>query len=106
MAGRHKGTPKTGGRRKGSPNKASAARQAKLAKSGLMPLEYMLKILRDKGSTDEQKTWAAKEAAPYCHPKLASIFKSGPDGGPIPHEHRLAPELHELLKRIVGRQAK
>ena len=94
------------GRKKGTPNKATAARQAKLAKSGLMPLDYMLNLLRDKKSTPEQKTWAAKEAAPYCHPKLAAIFKSGPDGGPIPHEHRLAPELHELLERIVGRPAK
>lgn len=105
---RAKGSTKTlgSGRKKGTPNKASAKREAKLAKSGLMPLDYMLKVLREKSSTEEQKAWAAIAAAPYCHPKLAAIFKSGPGGGPIPHEHRLSPELHELLEQIVGRPAK
>ena len=96
-----------GGRQKGTPNKATAARQAKIAKSGIMPLDYMLKVLRAKKSTDEQKAWAAVAAAPYCHPKLAAVSYSGPaGGGAIPHEHSLAPELHELLERIVGRPAK
>ena len=44
---RKPGTPKTGGRKKSTPNKITAAREADIAASGLTPLEYMLKILRD-----------------------------------------------------------
>ena len=36
------------GRKKGSPNKVTAAREAEIAASGLTPLDYMLGILRDK----------------------------------------------------------
>ena len=38
-----------------------------------MPLDFMLKILRDEERTDDERKWAAQQAAPYCHPKLTSI---------------------------------
>jgi hypothetical protein len=41
-----KGAPKTGGRRKGTPNKATAERQAAVAVSGKTPLEIMLDNMR------------------------------------------------------------
>ena len=41
-----KGTPKTGGRKKGTPNKATAERQAAVAASGKTPLEIMLENAR------------------------------------------------------------
>src|SRR2546430_12600869 len=37
---------KTGGRQAGTPNKASAARQAEVAASGVTPLEVMLRNMR------------------------------------------------------------
>ena len=69
----HKGHKKAGGRKKGSPNKASAKRQAEIAASGLTPLAYLLSILRDEDASTEDRMWAAKAAAPYVHPRLASI---------------------------------
>lgn len=74
---------KTGGRQKGTPNKALAAREAQLAASGLLPLDYMLGILRDESQSDDKRAWAAEKAAPYVHPKLASVEHSGKDGGAI-----------------------
>jgi hypothetical protein len=102
-----KGTPKTGGRKKGTPNKATAERQAAVAASGKTPLSIMLENARLADGEAQRLTavlfgpdapqgeeavalmsemWKfrdaaqryAKEAAPYVHPKLAAIQ----------HEHR------------------
>ncbi len=91
--GRPKGVPKTGGRAKGVRNKASAAREAEIAASGITPLEFMLNIMRGQcpegAEPAEQIAFAsmrfeaAKAAAPYVHPKLANIEHSGPNKGPI-----------------------
>ena len=69
---RPKGLPKTGGRQKGSQNKATAAKEAAIAASGLTPLDYMLGLLRDGSNDPLTRFEAAKAAAPYVHPKLAS----------------------------------
>lgn len=64
---------KTGGRTKGTPNKATAAKAAEIAQSGLTPLDYMLKVLRDESIPDERRDDMAKASAPYVHPKLAAV---------------------------------
>ncbi len=94
------------GRPKGSRNKASVEREAEIKASGLAPLEYMLNVLRDENATKEDRMWAADKAAPYVHPRLQAIAHTGEGGGPVPHEHRLAPELNELIERTLGRPAK
>jgi hypothetical protein len=40
---------------------------------GLTPLEYMLAVLRDETVEPERRDEMAKAAAPYLHPRLASI---------------------------------
>ena len=76
---------KTGGRKKGTPNKATIARQAEIATSGLMPLEFMLSVMRDEQADTATRLDAAVKAAPYVHPKLAAVDHShrGADGGPV-----------------------
>lgn len=64
---------KTGGRTKGAPNKTTKAYRTELTKAGLLPLEYMLAVLRDPEATEERKSWAAEKAAQFCHPRLTSI---------------------------------
>jgi len=71
------------GRKKGAPNKATAQKRAEVAASGLMPVDYMLSIMRDARQTDPVRMDAAKAVAPYLHPKLANIEHTGPDGGAI-----------------------
>ena len=68
------------GRPKGSRNKKVLAREAlqaaaldKINSSGMTPLEYMLAIMRDPDVSHALKLDAAAKAAPYVHPKLASI---------------------------------
>lgn len=75
--------PKTGGRKKGTPNKATAKKAAEIAKSGMTPLDYMLQVMRDTGQAQDIRLDAAKSAAPYVHPKLAAIEHTGGGGAPL-----------------------
>ncbi len=90
---------KTGGRRPGSPNKATREREAAIAASGLTPLEYMIKLMRDESLDTGTRLDAAKSAAPYVHAKLAQISLSGPNGGPLQVEQTVR---DELMARILG----
>lgn len=87
-----------GGRPKGVPNKASIARQIKVARGGITPLDYLLKIMRDEAETPTVRLDAAKAVAPYVHPKLASVQNThtGADGGPVKMDmniHFITPEI-------------
>ena len=74
MAGRGSAPgERRGGRKPGSPNKATVARQQAVANSGLTPLEYMLQVMRDEGAPQPLRLDAAHKAAPFVHPKLASV---------------------------------
>jgi hypothetical protein len=99
------------GRPKGSPNKATAERQAAVAASGIMPLAIMVESARWAHAQAIQLTeqlaeaepsqsaelfremmhfrqlavqWAAM-AAPYVHPRLAAVAHrySNTDGSPV-----------------------
>lgn len=74
---------KTGGRQKGTPNKASRARELEVAASGLTPLDYMLSVLRNEGAAVERRDDMAKAAANYVHPKYSSVEHGGEGGGPV-----------------------
>lgn len=68
---------KTGGRVKGVPNRATAAKVAEIEASGLTPLDYMLSVLRDEANPLDVRLDAANKAAAYVHPKLAAVEHSG-----------------------------
>ena len=86
---RHKGTPKTGGRRKGSLNKTTAAMREianKALAAGITPMELMLDNMRyfygqvlvadtevERIELRARAQACAKDVAPYVHPKLATI---------------------------------
>lgn len=61
------------GRKKGVPNKATFARERAIAASGLTPLDYMLKVMRNTKAPAARRDWAASAAAPYVHPRLATL---------------------------------
>jgi hypothetical protein len=73
MAGRPPGGPKTGGRKKGTPNKSTAVREAEIKATGLVPLDYYLAILRDENESREERNNAADKLLPFCHARLASV---------------------------------
>ncbi len=74
---------KTGGRAKGTPNRATAAIAEEIAASGLTPLQHMLSVMRDELAPDDRRDDMARAAAPYVHAKLSSVEVGGPGGGDI-----------------------
>jgi hypothetical protein len=83
-----KGLPKTGGRKRGTPNKKSAAMIEAVEKNGITPLEYLLDVMRKpypkdadaatKVTIDGMRFEAAKAAAPYVHPRLSAVETGKP----------------------------
>ena len=80
---------RVGGRRKGTKNKLTVLREvdhhilvAEAAAAGETPLEYMLRVMRT--SDDYRRCDAmAAAAAPYLHPKLATVEHKGDKDNPI-----------------------
>ncbi|MFH1158717.1 MAG: hypothetical protein V1721_07565 [Pseudomonadota bacterium] len=94
-AGRPKGQKKTGGRRKGAANVKTREIADAAIQEGITPLEVMLEAMREayaaakKISDPAQKAMmlkiaheTAKDAAPYIHPKLAAVERSGDPDSP------------------------
>ena len=65
----HGGKREGAGRPKGSLNRRTKEAIA-AASDGLSPLEFMLGVLRDERSSQDDRKWAAQNAAPYCHTRL------------------------------------
>jgi len=104
------------GRKKNSPNKATIARQERIASSGVTPLDVMIADMRlhydlyqealaekdiatAKAELKEARD-AAKDAAPYTHPRLAAVEHMGKGGGPIEIS-----DAKERLAHILSRHA-
>jgi hypothetical protein len=69
---------KTGGRKKGTPNKkisvlAAQAEAAVAVATGEEPIDYMLKIMRDPSVEPARRDAMVKAAAPYRHPQLQAV---------------------------------
>ena len=63
---------------------------------GLLPLGYLLRVMRDESETPARRMDAAKTAAPFLHPKLATmdVKSAGLD--------RRGAALLELIERARG----
>ena len=115
---------KTGGRRKGTPNKATAERQAAVAATGCTPLDVMLdnmrwadqeaarllaKVLSPGAPTGSEALetiravlqlkeraceWA-RDAAPYVHPRLAAVAHRYTNADGTP----IAPKVTVVIER-------
>ena len=71
------------GRKKGVPNKRTTALLDAVAQGGQMPLQHMLDRMRDSREDPKIRAQMAVAAAPYCHPRIASVELTGKNGGPI-----------------------
>src|SRR5215471_16750332 len=97
-----RGYPKTGGRKKGTPNKATAAKAAAIAASGLTPLDFMLDVMRNVENDLGVRLDAARCAAPYVHPKLSSVELAGKVGEPVRVERPLLPmEVKAAVAKLL-----
>jgi hypothetical protein len=66
------------GRPRGSRNKRTQALIESVQAGGETPLDYMLRVMRDPNAPARRRDEMAKAAAPFLHPKLASIENPGP----------------------------
>lgn len=104
------------GRKRNSPNKATKERQERIAASGVTPLDVMIEDMRfhydlyqtalaekdipaAKQELKEARE-AAKDAAPYTHPRLAAIEHMGKGGGPIEYS-----DVRDRLAHLIAREA-
>jgi len=71
--GRPLGYPKSGGRKKGTPNKATLAVAEKLASVGCDPILGLAGIAMDKKSSRELRARCYIELAQYMHPKRKPV---------------------------------
>lgn len=76
------------GRPKGVSNAKTEEIKRKAAEGGIMPLDYLLSIMRNEAMPLDERKDAAKAAAPYVHAKLAAVELSGKLG--ISHEDAIA----------------
>lgn len=69
------------GRKPNIPNGKTAAIAKAVAEGGITPLDFMLAALRNEELTFAERMGAAKDAAPYCHPKRVPVDGDGKDSG-------------------------
>ena len=81
MANGHGGARKGAGRKHGALTRRTREIAERASAEGITPLEVMLRVMRahlESGELDKAAA-VAKDAAPYCHPRLAAAnitFKS------------------------------
>lgn len=61
------------GRKPGSANRKTREIADRAASEGLLPLEYLLSVMRNSKATMAMRLDAAKAAAPYIHPRLSTV---------------------------------
>jgi len=71
------------GRKKGTPNRFNIESRERAKLSGLLPLDYMLGVMRDERLPKTRRDEMAKAAAPYLHARLASMQVSGNPEAPL-----------------------
>jgi hypothetical protein len=64
---------KTGGRRKGTRNRATEEARVAAQATGILPLDYMLAVMRDPATDHKRRDAMAMAAAPYLHARLSTI---------------------------------
>jgi len=81
-ASKHGGKRKGAGRKPGAVTKRTRVIAEIAIEQGITPLEVMLRCMRTALALElhDEALDAAKAAAPYIHPKLASIEHTGKDG--------------------------
>src|SRR5579872_2635317 len=93
---------KTGGRKAGTPNRTTAQILAEIQAGGEMPLEYMLRVMRDPKLDNDRRDRAAHDAARFCHATLTAFTPL--DGAQSEESERRLPvagSVDEIVARFM-----
>lgn len=71
------------GRKPGGVNRVTQEAIEAARIGGIMPLDYLLEVMRDVRVDDAKRIDCAKAAAPYLHAKRAPVNSEGEDAGGI-----------------------
>jgi|SRR5680860_104733 len=93
---------KTGGRRKGTPNRKTEAVIDRLEALGCDPIEGMARLAMDGTVELSIRAQMYKELAQYVAPKRKAIEITGEDGGPIKGELTLTAWLEQHSGKTLG----
>jgi hypothetical protein len=76
---------KTGGRQKGTRNRATAEARVAAEATGILPLDYMLSVMRDENADLKRRDAMAMAAAPFLHSKLSTVDAKLSGAGQTPN---------------------
>lgn len=77
----HGGARPGAGRKAGGASKLSREAYERAQEGGELPLDYLLRVMRNEASDEARRVDCAKAAAPYLHPKRAPIDGEGNEAG-------------------------
>ena len=89
---------KTGGRQKGARNRATEEARAAAVATGVLPLDYMLSVMRHPAADHKRRDAMGMAAAPYLHAKLTAI---DPKLSPAAAEAPPSPEKTSIRVEFV-----
>ncbi len=105
------GTPRVGGRDKGTPNKKTVALQERVKKfmqqqgiKNFDPLVALAGIAVDKATPLKLKVESLKELAQYLHPKRRAVEVSGEQTINVQEKEKKLKEIDDLLEEIEGKK--
>ena len=75
----HGGARPGAGRKKGAINRTTEEALERARETGELPLDYLLRVMRDVGADEAKRIDCAKAAAPYLHAKRAPQNGEGED---------------------------
>ncbi|MCY1285671.1 hypothetical protein D9M69_491140 [compost metagenome] len=102
MAGRPKGLPKTGGRRKGTPNKATVDVKALAQQYSEEAVKSLVEIMRDGDAPHAARVAAAKDILDRGHGKATQPIAGDPDRPPVGMAPQLTDDQLETLARKIN----
>jgi hypothetical protein len=79
----HGGARPGAGRKTGGANRLAQEAVEQAKETGEMPLDYLLRVMRDPLQEDTKRIDCAKAAAPYLHAKRAPIDSKGDDASGV-----------------------
>ena len=105
------GTPRVGGREKGTPNKKTVELQERVKKfmqqqgiKNFDPLVALAGIAVDKATPLKLKVESLKELAQYLHPKRRAVEVSGEQTINVQEKEKKIKEIDDLLEQLEGKK--